>query len=371
VNTLHVDLGRDWRGGQNQALLLMRGLLERGHGAELVALRDSPMARRAQAAGVKVHEVAWATGRLGAALKLSRLLGRGKYEVVHVHEAHGLTAAWIAGAHGLVSVIASRRLAYPLSRSPFALARYRCARRIIAVSEFVRRSVLAAGMAPERVEVVYDGVLLPGLPSSEERSEARRALLEPGDAPVLGCVGYLLPEKGQELLVRAIPAVRSEFPRCRLLLAGEGPSRTRLENLTRELDLAPAVRFLGFVENITEVYRALDVFVFPSLAEPLGSSLLTAMAHGLPSVALAGGAVPEIIEDGRDGLLVSGAEPEELAGAVVRLLRDEALRAALGAGARSTIEARFSDAHMVAATLEVYVQACHEGDSPVYHRGLA
>ena len=338
MTSIHVDLGRQWRGGQNQALLLIQGLRERGHVADLVAVRGSPLSERAQAAGVRVYTVPHAGARLQAALRLRAA----SYEVVHCHDAHGLTAAWLAGACQHSSVVAARRVAYPLSATRLGQFRYRQARRIVAVSRFVAASVLASGLTAEQVEVVYDGVLLP--PAGER----------PPGPPRIGCVGYLLPEKGQEALVRAMPLVREKYSHCSLVLAGDGPCRTRLERLALELGLGPAVEFAGLVENVPELYRALDVFLFPSLAEPLGSSLLAAMSHSLPVVAVARGAVPEVVEDGRNGLLVASPDPAAIAAAVVRLLDDPALAARLGAAARETIEQRFTAQRMVEATLDLY-----------------
>jgi glycosyltransferase involved in cell wall biosynthesis len=337
MNTLHIDLGRQWRGGQSQALLLARGLRAEGHGAELVAAEGSPLAARAAAAGVRVH----AAGRALAPLAIWRLLRAGGFDIVHAHEAHALTAAWLAGAARRSRLVASRRVAYPLARHPLARARYRAAR-IVAVSNFVRESVVASGVPGERVDVVYDGVELPATPTA--RGGARR----------LGMVGYLLPEKGQELAIRALPQVLARHADARLVVAGDGPCRGALERLAAELGVAHAVEFRGWVEDVDAVYRSLDAFLFPSLAEPLGSALLTAMAYGLPAVALARGAAPEVIEDGRDGLLVPGPDAAAFAAAVVRLLDDAELAARLGAVARETVERRFSARAMIEGTLQVY-----------------
>ena len=374
LTTLHVDLGRQWRGGQNQALLLAAELRRMGHAAELVAIAGGPLAERARKLGIPVHEVA---GRFDAALRLRRLASnsgtvddiphreatennaplaaesrclspnrtRGRFDVVHCHEAHGLTAAWCAGVHRRTVSVAARRVAYPIARNPIARFRYQRVKRIIAVSRFVKESVLACGFPDEQVEVIYDGVVIPDAPAVG------------GGGLRLGCVGWLLPEKGQELLIRALPAVLARYPGCRLVLAGEGPSRPGLERLAAGLGVAAAVQFAGLVDDVSAVYRALDVFAFPSLAEPLGSSLLTAMAHGLPSVALAGGAVPEVIEDGRTGLLVEAPDPAAFAGAVLRLLDDASLAARLGAAARQTVEERFSVARMARDTVALYRRA--------------
>ncbi len=344
MTTLHVDLGRQWRGGQSQALLLVRGLLAQGHAAELVAIEGSPLAARALAAGVSVH----ASGRSGAPLAIRSLLGSSQFDVVHCHDAHGLTAAWLAGAGARSKLVASRRVAYPLSRNPLARSRYRAAARIVAVSNFVKDSVVESGIDAEKVVVVYDGVEL-------------HDAVPPRSGPrVLGCVGYLLPEKGQELAIRALPLVLDRYPECRLLLAGDGPCRGALERLAAELGVARAVEFAGFVEDVASVYRSLDIFLFPSLAEPLGSALLSAMAYGLPAVAMARGAVPEAIEDGRNGLLIAGPDPGAFAAAVLRLLDDPALAARLGAAARQKVERKFSAAAMIESTLQVYhrVLAC-------------
>jgi glycosyltransferase involved in cell wall biosynthesis len=112
------------------------------------------------------------------------------------------------------------------------------------------------------------------------------------------------------------------------------------------------------VEEVEQVYAALDLFLFPSLAEPLGSSLLAAMAYGLPAVAAAGGATPEIITDQANGLLAPAADPAGFADAVLRLLDDAALAGRLGDAARQTIERRFSADRMVQDTLDLYGRIC-------------
>ena len=344
LNTLHVDLGSQWRGGQNQALLLMEGLRSRGHEAELVAAGDSPLAIRCRAAGIPVHAAGDAGTRFQAARELRNLLRDGAgIEIVHCHDAHSLTAAWAARASRRAAVVASRRVAYPLQQSRLALARYRSARKIVAVSRYVAGSLADSGLPGDLVEVIYDGVRVPPAPLRHREN-----------GPLLACVGYLLPEKNQELLIRALPRVCSRYPDCRLLLAGDGPCRSDLENLARETGIEGQVQFAGIVADVDRVYASADLFLFPSLAEPLGSSLLAAMAYGLPAVAVAAGAVPEIIEQESNGLLVPVGDPELFADAVLRLLDDGAMAARLGAAARQTIERRFSAERMVQDTLDLY-----------------
>jgi glycosyltransferase involved in cell wall biosynthesis len=118
------------------------------------------------------------------------------------------------------------------------------------------------------------------------------------------------------------------------------------------------VHFAGFIEDLSEVYGALDVFLFPSLLDALGTALLAAMAHALPVIAVARGGVPEIVEHEQNGLLVTAAEdtllPEAIAAATSRLLEDETLRKRLGPAARGTVEKRFTAELMAVNTLRAY-----------------
>lgn len=367
LRVLVVDLEREWRGGQSQALLLLEGLRTRGHEAELLSVRGAALAMRASAAGIPVHLAPGTGRRLGAALLLWRLLRARRFGVVHANEPHALTAALLAGAHRRAPVVAARRVAYPIGTSAIARARYGAARRILAVSEFVARSVRDSGMPADAVRVVYDGVKIPAASTADSRRRAREHWDVAEDVPLIGCVGYLLPEKGQEFLLRALPAIRERFMNCRLLLVGDGPMRDRLERLAGELGVRSAAHFAGHVDDLEEVYRALDLFVFPSLAEPLGSSLLAAMAAALPVIAVASGAVPEVIEPEASGLLVSRPDPNEIAGAVVRLLAEPELAAHFGLRAREIICERFTADRMVEETLLVYSELC--GSSELGLRG--
>ena len=356
---LFVDLETLWRGGQSQALLALRGLRARGHPAELLAVQGA-LAARARAEGIPTYTVSGRAARWRAARLLRRLLAEHRFDVVHANEPHALTAAWLAGAHRRIPLVASRRIALPLQQNFISLARYRAARRIVAISRFVAESVIASGLPRERVEVVYDGVEMPAPPSPEARRQARHLWGAAENEILLGCVGYLLPEKGQDFLIRGMPTVRAEFPGCRLVLAGEGPWRERLQRLVQELGLTSAVHFAGFVEDVSQLYAALDVFIFPSLAEPLGSSLLTAMAHGLPVVAMASGGVPEIVEDGRTGLLISAPDvasyADAFAAGISRLLHEPELSLRLGQAARAIVQQRFWAKKMVEETLGVYAR---------------
>ncbi|HYL83664.1 MAG TPA: glycosyltransferase family 4 protein [Candidatus Angelobacter sp.] len=354
MRPLIVDLGREFRGGQNQALLLLQGLRERSHAAELIAVSESRLASRAREIGVPVHTIDSKRRRLAAAQHIRRLVLDRRMDVVHANEPHALTSAWLARAHRAVPMIVSRRVALPLSRGAFSLARYRAAARIAAVSHFVERSILQSGISAERILVIYDGVRIPTEISPTERESARSRIGIPQDALCIGNVAAFVPEKGQVLLLEAFAKLHAQFSEGILLLRGEGPELPKLQTLARELRLADAVKFLPPDTEIETAFAAMDIFAFPSHEEPLGSALLAAMAHGLPVVAIARGGIPEVVEAGRNGLLVDKLDPAAFASVLARLLSQPDEAARLGRAGRETVIARFSASRMVEETLRLY-----------------
>ena len=357
MKVLLVDLETEWRGGQNQALLLLKGLRERGHGAELVAADGSALGERAGLAGVRVHFVSRGLFRLPAAQKVRALLRSGGFDVVHANEAHAVTAAWFARWPESASTrpfVISRRVGYPIGKSPLAQARYRAAARIIANSKWVAEQAAASGVPREKISVVYEGADIPLRFTPEQRQRARARWGISQSTAVLGCLGVLLPDKGQEWLIRALTEVKKEFSGSKLLLAGDGPCRGQLESLARELHLKDDVIFAGFVKDVESVYAALDVFLLPSFFEALNNSLLAAMAYEIPSIAFNRGALGEIIEHEKSGLLVSGPDPAEISAAAVRILRDHEFAMSLGRAGRARVEQNFSTDKMVLGMIRVY-----------------
>jgi len=354
VRPLIVELGREYRGGQHQALLLLKGLHSRGDAPVLIAVRDSVLAQRAEDAGISVSSVVPGCRRLAAAVQIRRLVRQQRVDIVHANEPHALSAAWLARAHHSVPVIASRRVVYPLSSSSISLARYRAVSRVIAVSHAVEQAVINSGLPVSHVDVIYDGVEIPPHISAAGRDRARDQLRIPRDAVCIGNIAAYVPGKGHDHLVRAFAELRAQSPRCILLLRGEGSGQPAIQEVARRLQILDAVRFLAPATEIEIMFAAMDIFVFPVSAEALGSVLLAAMAHGLAVVASASGGISEVVQNEKNGLLVNPLDPNTLSAAMARLIAnpEEALR--FGKAARETIAARFSADHMVDATLRLY-----------------
>lgn len=364
MNPLLVDLETDWRGGQNQFLLLLQGLRERGHAPELLAVQGSALAQRASEAGFSVHLASRRAARFGTVHEIRSLLADRRFDLVHVNESHALTAAWLARAHRRVPLIVSRRVGYPLSRGRLAQKRFHAAAAIIANSQWVAEQAAASGAPKEKLKVVYEGVNIPALPSAQVRREARRRWNISPDEPLIGCAGALSADKGHEFVIRALAQIRNEFPRARLLLAGDGPERSGLERLAKGMGVGGSVVFAGFVKEIEIFYQALDIFVFPSLFEGLGTSLLAAMSYAAAGITFFGCALGEIVENGKSGIQVQPENVAQLAHAMAQLLRDPPLAAQMGAAGRARIQKIFSAEQMVEGTIRVYRDALDAGSLP-------
>jgi glycosyltransferase involved in cell wall biosynthesis len=186
----------------------------------------------------------------------------------------------------------------------------------------------------------------------EERAVLRRRLGWPPDALVIIYTGRLLRGKGLETLLEALAVVAPHEARARLVLVGSGAGQAlSVEDALRErvggLGLSDRVVFAGRLEDVSDALRASDVFVFPSLFEALGISLIEAAACGLPCIGSRTGGIVDVLGDGRAGVLVPPGDAGALADALRGLLQDPARRAALGAGARATALERFDLRHSI------------------------
>jgi glycosyltransferase involved in cell wall biosynthesis len=167
-------------------------------------------------------------------------------------------------------------------------------------------------------------------------------------------VGQFVAEKGHEFLIRAFAHIRRPIPHAILVLIGEGELESQYRMLVQQLDLECKVLFHGFVSDLGSVLPALDLFVFPSLHEGLGSSLLAAMACEVPICASRTGGIPEIIQDGVTGYLFNPGDVAATAQSVLEALKSPQRSCELTKAAAKTVAQRFSVAHMVEATREVY-----------------
>ena len=225
---------------------------------------------------------------------------------------------------------------------------------LIAVSRMIEEKLEQEGRTGAPIRRIYNGVDL----SRYEHQEPCCTLheeygMEPG-SQVVGVVARLEPEKGHPTLLEAWPAVLRSVPDAYLLIVGEGSRREALEALARDLRIAHRVVFTGRRDDVPAVTAALDVAVLPSYREAQGLSILEALALSRPVVASNVGGIPEVITDGVTGLLVPPHDPDALAAAIVRVLRDHPYADTLGRAGHDMVHDRFDIGTMVGLVQQIY-----------------
>jgi glycosyltransferase involved in cell wall biosynthesis len=235
----------------------------------------------------------------------------------------------------------------------------RRADRIITVSDSLHAQFEGIGAAAQsKLFTISNGIDLCAF-AQPDPAWARRELGLPENAPVVGMVARLAPQKGPLEFVRAAALVSRRFPEVRFALVGDGPLRPQVETLARELGVANHLTLAGHRAEAPALTQAFDVAVVASLSEGSSLTAMEAMAWGKPVVATAVGGVREVVADGETGVLVPPGDAQALAEAIARLLADRQKAQILGEAGRRRVEREFSLMRMIERTQEVYLATAH------------
>ncbi len=367
---LHLNTERTWRGGEQQVLYLIEGLAARGIPQLLIAQEGGVLVERAREKNLPVLPLKMrGEVDLFAVSTLRALVKDEGFTIVHAHTSHahtlGALAASFLGARR-PSVVVARRVDFSIfRRSFFGLNRIKYTRgvdRFVTVSHAIKDVLVNDGIEPTKISVVHSGIDVAKIEGAP-RGEIRRELAVPEDHALVANVAHMADHKGQIYLVEAAPLVLARYPKVTFAIVGDGELRPSLEGRARELDVP--IRFPGFREDVPSILKALDVFVMPSHMEGLGTSVLDAMAAGVPVVGTEAGGMREMLEHGKNGLVVPVRDPRALAGAILSLLEDRGRARSLAEQAGRDVRERFSKEAMVAKTIAVYEELA--GDGPPRH----
>jgi glycosyltransferase involved in cell wall biosynthesis len=348
TRVVHIHRIRGIGGSERHLLTLLPALAERGVEQVFLGLDDPAGVLEPFYRELGVESVRLPCPRdldPALALRVRRELRRLRPDVVHTHLVHG-DVYGVLGAGG-AAVVSTKHNDDRFRLGPFRFVERgltRRAARVIAITEALRRfCVDGVGLPAEKVEVVHYG--LDALPAPW--AESPKVDL-PETARVLLCVSRLVEQKGVDIAVRALPAIRTRHPNAVLVVLGEGPQRPRLAG--------EGVYLPGRVGDVASWYRRAELLVHPARWEGFGLALVEAMLAGKPVVATRVSSAPEIVADGETGLLVPPDDPVALAEAVTALLADPARAAAMGEAGLARAQRNFSVAKMAEATAAVYAR---------------
>ena len=339
MHVIHVNVARNYRGGERQTELLMTELHGRGIEQSLVGRRGSPLAQRIAAAGMEVRPVA---GHLPGVVRALR-----GADVVHVHEGRSIYAAWLNSIFRGAPYVATRRVNNPIRDHAFAHRAYRGASCVVSVAPQVADVVRAFDPAIRTTVIMSASSGL-----KADAATARTIRERAGNGFIVGHVGALdNDQKAQDVIIAAARELSDGHPDIQFLLVGGGADEDKLRSLAVGLS---NVSFTGFVDNVGDYLAAFDIFILPSRREGIGSILFDAMEQGLPLIATPVGGVPRIVQEGENGLLIDVDNPGQLAAAILRLKSDPKLRARLGATGRG-IAMHHTPPQMAQSYLEIYL----------------
>jgi glycosyltransferase involved in cell wall biosynthesis len=345
TQVLHVQKVSGISGSEAHLLSLLPGLRERGWDARMIVLHEGEPGARRFAEELHARDVPVEQWRMRFDLDPTvpaRLLKR-RPGVLHTHLVHADVLGLPAGALARVPARVSTKHGFNEFRENRAVATAdraaaRFANAQIAISGGLARYLSATeGFAPDAFTVVHYGI------------EAGPEPPSPPPQPRFAAIGRLIPIKGFDILLEAFARLRAEVADVTLEIAGAGPLEAELRRGAPD-----GVQFLGQVDSIAGVYERNAVVVIPSRGEGFGMVALEAAERGRAAIVANVGGLPEIVDDGRTGIVVPPEDPTALAAAMLRLATDPARAAELGAAARRRAVSQFSEASAVDGVEAVY-----------------
>lgn len=352
---VHVASGREWRGGQRQVWLLARALARMDVKQVVITGRGTELARRVRAAGVRVRPTTWRVGLDPRVLWPILREARRPHTILHAHDAHAVTLAGLISQVTGTPLVVTRRVDFPLRRRGY----WARAQRVIAISDAVAAMLQRDGIPPERITVVHSGISLESV-AAVTRLGIRGRLGLPPRARVAANVAALVPHKDHATLIAAAGHLVQRFPDLHWVIAGEGELRPALDQMVAAAGLGAQVHLVGHLDDPARLIADADLFVMSSREEGLGTSVLDAMALGIPVASTGAGGLPEMLGNGA-GLVVPAGDGAALADAVARILEDSGLRARLSERGRAEVR-RFTDVRMADQLGSVYRSCIHSLD---------
>lgn len=356
IKVLHLETALEWRGGQQQISYLVQGLMQKAVPTALVCRPGAKIFEYFETNGLPVVPLNIRHGLdLVAARRIAKMAKEQGFNILHAHSSHALMLGLLVKMlFRPLKLVASRRVDFSVKKSVVGTLKYNngLVDKVICISENISRVLIDDGVSKEKLVIIHDGIDINRF-ELKSADELRRELSIPDEHFVVGTVAALVGHKDYPNLLQAAKTVLQEFEKVTFVAVGDGGDRDELEALKRDLNLGNRFLFVGFRDDLERFYSLFDVFVLASHKEGLGTSVLDALACGLPVVGTRAGGIPEMIEPEVNGMLVPARDPQALASAILRLLKDEVLREKLAQNARPSVQ-KFSVEQMVQKHIVLY-----------------
>lgn len=357
MNVLHLISNKVWGGGERYALDLCRRLVEDDHSVAVISRGIETVDAPFKAAGIPTAKLPLSGAfDLVSPIALAKVLNRMAAPiVVHVHNfkdtSTALRARRLMRDPSKVRIVCTRHLVKAAKTGRSAQRIFAELDALIFVSQSARDVFMSSHpqIDESKISIIHNSI--------RTQTDAPAPRHENNDEITLAFIGRISPEKGLDVLIRAMRKL-TDLP-LRLLIAGTGKGSDvmPLVRMTRSAELKDRVEWLGHIDNTTELVDRTDIGVVPSVwSEPFGLVVLEFMSRGVPVIATDRGGPKEIITDGVDGVLVPPSDVDALADVIRRLVKDSVQRKKLSEAARQTFERRFDYDDFYWQILKIYEQ---------------
>jgi len=355
MKIFHIDSEKTFRGGQRQVLYLLEGLGKRGVDNFLFCPGKSPLFERAEKVR-KIPATMCCEFDIFSAYKIAKFINRENPDVLHCHSAHALSIGIIAKKISSCNpaLIASRRVDFHIK----CLRKYLRADRIITVSKMIKQILISDDVPADKIDVVYSGIKQDQFQNLNGDYLYDELALNKNDI-IIGNIAALTEQKDHFTFLKAAKIVIGKIKNVKFVIVGDGELSRKLMDFSRSNGTQNNVIFTGFRKDALNFLKIFNVFAISSKWEGLGTSILDAMASGVPVASTAAGGIKEIIEDGRNGFLAPPGDDAALAGKIIKLAEDEGLRKTFVEKGMETAE-KFSSEKTAEGTLEVYRKVLKE-----------
>lgn len=364
MKVLHLISGGDTGGAKTHVHSLLAGLTPRIQ-VKMVCFTEGPFTQEARALGIDTQVI---PGRnfFANLKKLAHMVRAEGFDIIHSHGARGnMMAAFLSRRTGLptVSTVHSDyRLDYlgrPISRLTYGTINTIALRHLdyrIGVSDAMVDLLIDRNFNPEKLFAIYNGLdFTPRTPKVGRMEYLRSVGLEADETTVVaGIAARLNPVKDIATLIRGFAQAHAQFPPLRLLIAGDGEEMENLKALARELGVSREVCFAGWISDTDSFYNALDINTLTSISETFPYALTEGARAGLPTISSKVGGVSYLIDHGSNGFLFTPGDDKALAGHLLTLAKDPALRQAMGKRLYEKAEREFSIEATIQKQLEIY-----------------
>lgn len=358
----HLNDSKNLRGGERQTLYLAEELSKLKYENYIVCRKNSPIEEEAIKRQIKTITLPYLFewdifSAYKLAKKIKKIAKNNDIPILHSHTGHTASLSLLTSLFIKAIRIVHRRVEFNILNNPLSRIKYENANFIIAVANKIKEKLVEQGFNEEKIIVIPSTIKVEYfMKKNINKKDFFSKFNIPENSIVAGTLAAMTEEKDPFNLIKAAEIVLKKFPEIHFLWGGEGHLEKSSIELVKKLNLEKNFHIIGYCKDNISFLKSLDIFIFPSSEEGIGSVLIEAMACGLPLIGTNAGGIPELIEDGYNGLIVPKKNPEKLAEAILKLAQNKELREKFGKNSLTKSQ-NYTTEKMAKETLKVYEKA--------------